>query len=62
MNAPTKNRRAALDQRYAAALAELDKAETRLLRAQNKWQKARGKVKRLDREIARAFSNAADYD
>lgn len=52
--------KARLDQRYGRALEQLDKAEARLLRAQNKWRKARATVKRLDREIAKAFTNAAE--
>lgn len=53
-----KRRCGGLGQRYAAALDELEKAETKLVRAQSRWRKARDTVRRLNRELDRAQAHA----
>jgi hypothetical protein len=56
-----KNKRrgvAALSDRYARALDELRRAEDKLARTLRKWEKARAKCRRLERELARAQAAA----
>ena len=44
-----------LGRRLADAIATLEKEETRLKRAFTRWEKARQKVRRYDKEIAKAL-------
>ena len=52
------------DAKTAKAFADLDKAEVRLIRAFNKYAKARAKVKRMDaryaKELAETLPGKAD--
>lgn len=57
---PKSQRRSRSDKlgsQYADALAELEKAETKLSRALNRWNKARAKLRRLELALRRVESD-----
>lgn len=48
--------------RYAKALEAHERNETDLTRAQNRWQKSRALVRRLEKKLDREFNVRATHD
>lgn len=46
------------DEAISRMFAELDRAESRMVRAINRWVKAKAKVKRFDKRYAKELENA----